>query len=111
MSLRDIVMRPPQAVEVEAFGKTVIVSEIGAMDRIEYIEYLQKLQNDDISDERAGVLLSLFLMVKSVVEDGQRVFADDDMYKLERSNIDLTEVAKVFNASAKLNKLLGEEGN
>lgn len=108
MSFRDSVLKQPKTVEVEAFGDTVTLTEIGALDRIAYIEFLQKLQQDGVSDERAGVLLSVFLMVKTVIEEGKRVFADDEVDSVAASNIDLDEVAKVFNAAAKLNGLLAE---
>lgn len=113
MGLRDAVIREPKTATVEAFGQTVTVCEIGAMDRIQYIEYLEKLRAENYSNERAGVLLSVFLMVKSMVEDGKRVFADDEVEQVASSNIELEEVAKVFQVSAKLNKLTAEsaEGN
>ena len=106
MNLRDAVLKQPKTKLVDAFGQTVTVSEIGALDRIEYIEYLQKLQADGVSNERVGVLLSVFLMVKSAVEDGQRVFEDDEVETLAASNIDLDDVSKVFQAAAELNGLL-----
>lgn len=112
MNLREAVFKEPKTKEVEAFGGTVTVSEIGALDRIAYIEYLQKLQADGLGDERIGVLLSVFLMVKSAVENGKRVFADDEVESLASSNLDLSELNKVFHASAELNALIAsEEGN
>ena len=111
MSLRDSVMKQPKTVEVEAFGKTVTLQEIGALDRIAYLEYLQKLQADGVSDQRAGLLLQAFMLVKCAIEDGKRVFEDSEIDAIAASNIDLADMGKVFTAATKLNGLAGEEGN
>ncbi len=112
MSLRDTIFKSAATREVEAFGETLLVAEIGALDRIAYIEYLQKLQNDGVSDEKAGVLLSAFLAVKCIVgEDGKRIFADDEVDEFAGANIDLAELNKVFRAAAEINKLVATEGN
>ncbi len=113
MSLRDAVMQEFKTEQVEAFGGVVTVSEIGALGRIAYIEYLQKMQADEVGNERAGMLLQVFLMVKCAIEDGKRVFEDDEVEKIADSNINLLDLSKVFTAAAKLNKLTAEsqEGN
>ena len=112
MSLREAVTKEPKTVQVEAFGETVTVTEIGALDRLAYVEYLQRLQAEGASDERIGLLVPLFLMVKSAVEDGKRVFADDEVESLASRNLDMDDLNKVFRASAELNALLAsDEGN
>jgi len=111
MSLRDSVMKQPETVEVEAFGKTVTVQEIGALDRIEYLEYLEKLRADGASDQRAGLLLQVFMLVKCSVEDGKRVFEDSEVEAVAATTTDLKSLSVVFAEATKLNKLAGEEGN
>ncbi len=112
MSLRDAVLREPKTKDIEAFGKTVTVSEINAYDRLDYFNYIRRLQDSGESDERLGVRMSAFLMVKSAVENGERVFADDEVEAIADTIRDMDGLNAVYRASAELNALIvSEEGN
>jgi hypothetical protein len=109
MSFRDAVIREPKTKEVEAFGKTVTVIEMEATDRLEYYSFISKIQDDSVSSERAGVLNYAYIVVKCAVENGERVFSDDEVEAVAKTK-DFDSLANIYHAAADLNGLR-TEGN
>lgn len=93
--------------QVEAFGQTVAVSEMGALDRIEFVEYQKQLSEEGVSETKTGVLLGAFLMVKCVVdENGQRAFEGQSVESVAAKINDMESLNVFFNAAAEINGLL-----
>jgi hypothetical protein len=109
MSIRDYILPQPKTATVEAFDATVTVSEMGALDRMQYIDYLRQLQKNGVSDLQAEPLLMAFMAVKCVVEDGKRVFADSEVETVANGRFKVEDLKKVFDAAATLNGLISAD--
>jgi hypothetical protein len=82
---------------------------MGALDRMQYIDYLRQLQKNGVSDLQAEPLLMAFMAVKCVMEDGKRVFADNEVETVANGRFKVEDLKKVFDAAATLNGLISAD--
>jgi hypothetical protein len=111
MSIRDFILPQPKTAAVEAFGTTVTVSEMGALDRMQYIDYLHGLKKRGVSDLEAEPLLMAFMAVKCLTDEGARVFADNEVETVANGRYKIEDLKKVFDAAAVLNGLRTEDAD
>lgn len=98
MGLKDDILQADdlqrEAVDVDAWGVTVYVQELPALDMQGWATRMDELQEEIISGE-ADVDWRAELLVETLVdEDGERIFEDSDVPELSRkANTVLDELA------------------
>ena len=94
--------------DIEALGGPVVVSEMGALDRIEYFESVKAWKEAGDSDQKVGIKLGALLVVKCLTKDGRRVYTDTQFDEVARSH-NIETLNEFFTVAAELNGLLPKQ--